>query len=97
MLLNSQQRSSFPDYDPNYIRDGMLLLAKYYNRNISLSDPAIEFFHNYQKLVKDSQSEAGLDPYPVKHIGNLDVLFKALSSLFTKLVEAIIKSNSNRR
>ena len=71
----------------------MLTLSKYYNRNLSLSDPAIMFFHNYQKLVKDSQSEAGMDPYPMKHMGNLDVLFKALSQLFTKLVEAIIKSN----
>lgn len=51
------------------------------------------FFHNFQKLVKDSQQEGGLDPYPVKHIGNLDVFFKAMSTLMSKLIEAVIKAN----
>ena len=72
--------------------DGMVILAKYYHIHIPLEAPSIVFFHNYQKLVKDSQSETGLDPYPVKHIGNLDVFFKAMSKLISKLIEAVIKA-----
>ena len=72
--------------------DGLVILAKYYHIHIPFDASSIVFFHNYQKLVKDSQSETGLDPYPVKHIGNLDVFFKAMSKLISKLIEAVIKA-----
>lgn len=72
--------------------DGLVILAKFYHIHLSLDDPSIMFFHHYQKLVKDSQTENGLDPFPIKHFGNLDVFFKAMSKLMSHLVEAIIKS-----
>ena len=76
--------------------DGLLTLSKFYNINLSLDDPSILFFHHFQKLVKDSQQPEGLDPFPVKHIGNLNVFFEAMSKLFSRLVEAVIKSSRNR-
>ena len=82
-------RISFPPYDTNYIMNGMVDLSKFYNIQINPNGPAIYFFHHYQRLIKDSRQEGGLDPFPVKQIGNLDNLIKAIAQIAKNIVTAL--------
>jgi len=53
------------------------------------TDPAIKFFHHYQKLVTDSRNSDTLDPYPVKHIGNLKVIVDAIAQMMKQQAQAL--------
>lgn len=55
--------------------------------------PAIKFFDLHQRLVKDSKSEGGLDPYPSKNILNFQTLLEPLA----KFMSSLIKSVTRRR
>ena len=61
--------------------DGIYELAKFHGVHIDPNGPAIKFFHNYQRLVKESRQEGGLDPFPNKYMANLDVLVKAFAQI----------------
>jgi len=49
--------------------------------------PAIKVFDLHQRVVKDSRSEGGLDPYPNKNIMNFQTLLDPLA----KLIRALVK------
>jgi len=69
-------------------------LAKYRGIHIQNSDPAIKFFHHYQKLVMDSRNSDSIDPFPVKHMGNMKVLVDAIGQMMkqqAQMMQAILK------
>lgn len=71
------------------MRDCAYDILKY--RNVWITDdfPAQRFFHLHQKIVKESRSEAGLDPYPIKMIGNFQHLLEPMAKLFRALIKAV--------
>lgn len=83
------RRISFPLYDPIFLLDICYDLAKYRGIHILETDPAIKFFHHYQKLITDSRNSDTLDPYPVKHIGNLKVIVDAIAQMMKQQSQAL--------
>jgi hypothetical protein len=65
-------------------------LCKYHGIHITDETPTIQFFHNHQRLVKESRQEDGMDPYPKKYIASLDVIVRALNVLIK------VTANNNR-
>ena len=56
-------------------------LAKFHNITIYKDTPTIQFFHNHQRLVKESRAEDSMDPYPKKYIAHLDSVVRAINTL----------------
>lgn len=90
------RRISFPIYDPIFLLDICYDLAKFRGIHILESDPAIKFFHHYQKIVTDSRNSDTLDPYPVKHIGNFKILVDAMAQMMKQLSQMIQSLNRRR-
>lgn len=74
-----------------FVLDTCYDLAKYRGINFRETDPAIKFFHHYQKLVYDSKQPDGLDPYPVKLIGNMKVFVEAIGQMMKDLSKMLAR------
>lgn len=76
-----------------FILDICYDLAKYRGINIKDTDSTIKFFHHYQRLVFDSKQQDGLDPFPVKYIGNMKVLVESIGQMMKSLAQILTRRN----
>lgn len=84
MLSVLRQRTSFPAYDSTTILEMKWELLKFRGWQPTDATPALELFHFHNKLVDDNMKEV-LDPYPGKHMLNLQALVNALSKFLKAL------------
>lgn len=89
MQFVSLLRISFPRYDSTVIMDMIYELAKFRGIQILGDDDSIRLFHHYQKLVHDSRQPNGLDPFPIKHVGNFGTMLEPMSQMFQGLSKTI--------